>query len=177
MSRRERPRAPRRSTLTAVLMFGLIAISGCVSFRTTGAATIQDLLAEGRYNAVYAEQMTKVQTSTQPFQPTSTTPGVCNKGGTKQGCFDADVVLIQDLRAMLDALAATAVPPRYAEADRLLRDAIAEDIRGLELRNKAIAANDDAAWTAHKIVLDKAVAAIKDAYLAFPADNRPAPAP
>ena len=158
-------------------MFGLIAIGGCVSLRTTGAATIQDLLAEGRYKAVYAEQMTKVQTSALAFQPTTTTPGVCNKGGTKQGCFDADVVLIKDLRATLDALAATAVPPRYVEADRLLREAIAEDIRGLELRNKAIAENDDPAWTAHGIVLDKALAALKEAHLAFPADNRPAPAP
>jgi len=168
---------PGRSTLTAILIVGLVAIGGCVSLRTTGAATIQDLLAEGGYNAVYAEQMTKVQTHAVPFQPTTTTPGVCNKGGTKQGCFDADVILIQDLRATLDALAATAVPPRFVQADRLLREAIAEDIRGLELRNKAIAENDDAAWTAHKVVLDKAIADIQEAYLAFPADNRPMPAP
>jgi hypothetical protein len=158
-------------------MFGLIAIGGCVSVRTTGAATIQDLQAEDGYKAVYAERMTKIQTDGLVFQPTTTTPGVCNKGGTKQGCFDGDVVLTQDLRATLDALAATAVPPRYVEADRLLREAITQDIRGLELRNKAIAENDDAAWTEHKIVLDQALAAIKEAYLAFPADNRPAPAP
>jgi hypothetical protein len=157
-------------------MFSLIAIGGCVSVKTTGAANVQDLQAEDHYKAAYAEQMTKVLTDGLVFQPT-TTPGVCNKGGTKQGCFDADVVLIQDLRATLDGLAATAVPPRYVVADRLLREAISEDIRGLELRNKALAENDDAAWTEHKMVLDKAIAALKEAHSAFPADNRPAPAP
>jgi hypothetical protein len=158
-------------------MFGLIAIGGCVSLRTTGAASVQDLQAEDGYKAVYAERMTKVLTDIMVFQPTTTTPGVCNKGGTKQGCFDADVAVIQDLRATLDGLAATAVPPRYVEADRLLREAITQDIRGLELRNKAIAQNDDAAWVEHKTILDNAIAALKEAYLAFPADNRPSPAP
>jgi hypothetical protein len=70
-----------------------------------------------------------------------------------------------------------AVPPRYVEADGLLREAIAEDIRGLELRNKAIAEHDDAAWTEHKVVLDMAIAGFQEAYLAFPADNRPQPSP
>ena len=92
-------------------------------------------------------------------------------------CFDADAVLIRDLRETLDALAATKIPPRYIEADGLLLQAISEDIRGLQLRNKAIAENDDAAWTEHKIVLDQAIADLSKAHLAFPADNRPAPAP
>jgi hypothetical protein len=166
-----------RKSLIPVLLFGLIAISGCVSVRTTGAASVQDLQAEDGYKAVYAERMTRLQADSLVLQPTTTTPGVCNKGGTKQACYDADVVLIQDLRATLDALAATAVPPRYVDGDRLLREAITQDIRGLELRNKAIAESDNAAWTEHKIVLDQAIAAFNDAYLVFPADNRPAPAP
>jgi hypothetical protein len=169
-----RPIVATRTSLNALLL--LIAIGGCVSVRTTGAASSQDVQAEDRYKAVYAAQMTKVQTDLLLFQPT-TTPGVCNKGGSQQGCFDADALLIQDFKATLDALAATAVPPRYVEANRLLKDAIAEDIRGLELRNSAIAEHDNAAWTEHKIAVDKATAVFREAYLDFPADNRPLPSP
>jgi hypothetical protein len=174
---RGRPTDATRQRVSAVLLFGLIAIGGCVSVRTTGAASIQDMQAEDAYKAVYAEQMTRVRTDNVAFQPTSSSPGVCNKGGSQQGCFDADAVMIQDFKATQNALAATAVPPRYVEADGLLREAIAEDIRGLELRNKAIAEHDDAAWTEHKVVLDKAIAGFQEAYLAFPADNRPQPSP
>jgi hypothetical protein len=90
-----------------VLLFGLIAIGGCVSVRTTGAASIQDMQAEDAYKAVYAEQMTRVRTDNVAFQPTSSSPGVCNKGGSQQGCFDADAVMIQDFKATQNALAAT----------------------------------------------------------------------
>jgi hypothetical protein len=163
--------------LGSLLILGLLVIAGCVSVRTTGASSVKDLQAEDVYNAAYATHITKVHADSLVLQPTASTPGVCNRGGTKQGCFDADAVLIRDLRETLDALAATDIPPRYLEPDRLLRQAISEDIRGLELRNKAIAENDDAAWTEHKIVLDQAIADLKEAHLAFPADNRPAPAP
>jgi hypothetical protein len=177
MDPRGRPDVVTRTTLTAVLMFGLIVVGGCVSVRITGASSTQDLQAEERYKAVYAEQMTRVRTDNVPFAPTSSNPGVCNKGGSQQGCYDADTVMIQDLNETLTALAATAVPPRYADADRQLRESIAEDIRGLELRNKAIAERDDAAWAEHKIILAGALAAIQRAYQAFPADNRPVPPP
>jgi hypothetical protein len=156
---------------------GLIAVGGCVSVRTTGAANAQDLQAEDGYKAIYAGQMTKVRADNLPFEATATSPGVCNKGGSRQGCFDADAKVIQDLQGMIEALGATAVPPRYSDADKLLRGAIADDIRALELRNKAIAENDDAAWAEHQGVLAKALTSFQQAYQAFPADNRPQPQP
>ena len=166
-----------RVTVAAAMVVGLIAVGGCITVQTTGAASVQDLQAENLYRAVYGEQMSRIRTDNLLFQATAANPGVCNKGGTKQGCFDADVVLIRDLTAMQSALAGVVVPPRYADADRMLKDAIAEDVRGLELRNKAIAEGDDAAWTEHKVALDRAIAGLTAAYSAFPADNRPAPAP
>jgi hypothetical protein len=78
---------------------------------------------------------------------------------------------------MLDALQATKVPPRFVEADRLLRDAITKDQHGLELRNQAIAKNDDNAWQQSGPLIEEAVAGLKAAFAAFPADNRPALAP
>ena len=174
---RSRPARATWTILWPLLLVGLVVVAGCLSVRTTGASSVEDLQAEDAYNATYAKHITKLHADSVILQPTTTTPGVCNRGGTKQGCFDADAVLIRDLRETLDALAAAKIPPRYIEADGLLRQAISEDIRGLELRNKAIAENDDAAWTEHKIVLDHAIADLSKAHLAFPADNRPAPAP
>lgn len=166
-----------RRVLAAAWVVCLIAVGGCVSLRTTGADTVEDLQAEDRYKAIYAEEMTKVRVDNQLFEPTTSNPGVCNAGGSQQGCYEADAKVIQDLQATLNALEATPVPPRHADADKLLREAIAEDIRGLELRNQAIAESDDAAWKEHKVVLEKALAIFQQAYQAFPEDNRPQPPP
>lgn len=169
-------RFPRR-LVAGLWVAGLLSVGGCVSVQVTGAANVQHLEAEGRYKAVYAEQMAKIGVDNQLFAPASPKPGVCNVGGSQQGCYEADAQLIQDLQGMFKALEATPVPPRYSNADRGLRDALAENIRALELRNKAIAEHDDAAWTEHKAVLQNALAALQQAYQAFPADNRPVPAP
>lgn len=162
--------------LTLVLAT-IVAVGGCVSERTTGAGTVDDLQAEEHYKAAYADQIAKVHADGELLAPSGSNPGVCNAGGSKQGCYDADAKLIQDLQALLTTLELTPIPPRYAAADKLLKVAIAEDIRGLQLRNQAIAENDDAAWKEHKLVLDKAVADFGLAYQAFPSDNRPQPPP
>ena len=161
----------------AAWLLSALAVGACLSTRVTGAGTIDDLRAEDQYKQVYAQHMAIFQVDVQPLVATGSSPGVCNKGGTKQGCFDADARLIADLQAMLSALEATPVPPRYTSADKLLREAIATDIRGLDLRNRAIATNDDALWQQHGPVLDEATAAFQTAYQAFPVDNRPQPPP
>jgi hypothetical protein len=155
----------------------LIAVGACVSFRTFGAATVEDVQAEEQYKAVYGEQMAIVHEDLQVFLPSASGPGVCNVGGTKQGCYDADALAIQGLQAMLRALEATPVPPRYADADKLLREAIAENIRGLELRNLAIAESDNAALSEHQGALEHALTIYGQAYAAFPDDNKPRPPP
>jgi hypothetical protein len=121
--------------------------------------------------------MTEVSGDLQLFVANGSKPGVCNKGGTKQGCFDADAQLVSGLDAMLSALSATTIPPRFVEADRLLRDAITKDVHGVELRNQAIANNDDNAWQQSGPLIEQAQTSWKAAYIAFPADNRPALAP
>jgi hypothetical protein len=160
----------------AIGLLGVV-LAGCVSVHTSGAANADDLQAENRYNAIYFEQMSRIHSDNLAFAPSGTNPGVCNAGGSQQGCFDADTAVINDLQALLDALASAPVPPRFADADRLLRSAVAEDIRALSLRNQAIATHDDAAWAKHKVVLDGAIAGMQAAYQAFPSDNRPQPAP
>lgn len=157
----------------------LMTLGGCVTVgvSTTGAGSVEDLKAESDYIAVYMGQVTALSRDLQLFAASGSNPGVCNKGGTKQGCYEADAKVITDLNAMLDAVKATTVPPRFVEADRLLRDAITKDLQGLELRNQAIANNDNNAWQQSGPLIDQAVAGLKAAYTAFPADNRPALAP
>ena len=170
--------AGKRSLLGLTVVL-LMILAGCVTVgvHTTGAASVDDLKAENAYVAVYMDHMTVLSRDLLPFAASGSNPGVCNKGGTKQGCYDVDAKVISDLNAMLNALAATAVPPRFAEANELLREAITMNVQGLDLRNRAIANNDNNAWEQHGPLLEQAEAGWKAAYAAFPADNRPVLAP
>ena len=161
----------------ASVLLAILAACVTVGVHTTGAASIEDLNAENDYVAVYMEHMTVFGRDMQLFAASGVNPGVCNKGGVKQGCYDAETKVISDLNGMLSALVATTVPPRFVEADRLLRDAIARNVEGLEMRNQAIANDDNVAWQQHASLLEQAQAGWTAAYGAFPADHRPPLAP
>lgn len=165
--------------MLALALVLLMTLAGCVTvgFQTTGAASVEDFKAENDYIAVYTAQLTAVGRDLQLFAANGSNPGVCNKGGTKQGCYDADTAVISAYNGMLNALGATTVPPRFVEADRLLRDAITKNVQGLALRNQAIANSDDSAWQEHTTWLEQAQSSWTAAYAAFPADHRPALAP
>jgi hypothetical protein len=116
--------ATKRSAIALAVV--LLALAGCMSFsvKTTGAASVDDLNAENAYIALYMDHMTTYSSDLKAFQRSGNDPGPCNKGGNAQKCFDVDAAVIADLTAMLSALEGTKVPPRYVEADRLLRDAL-----------------------------------------------------
>jgi hypothetical protein len=168
---------PRR-VLIGPWLVCLVAIGGCAVSIQTFHGTVDDLQAEAQYNNTYSASMASLHHDIQRlFGVTATNPGVCNVGGSKQGCYDADLQVIQDYHAMLSALAKIPVPRRFADGDRLLRQAIDESIRGLQLRNQAIAQNDDAAWTQQAGILKQATSTFQRAYAAYPEDNRPQPPP
>jgi hypothetical protein len=150
-------------------------LGACLSFSvsSTGAESVDDLAAENAYVALYMEHMTKLAEDNKLFAPTADSPGPCNKGGSQQGCFDADTRAIATLTAMLDALKSAKVPPRFVEADRLLREALAKNVEGLQLRNQALATGNNDLWKQHGPVLDEAQKAWTAAYAAFPGDHRP----
>jgi hypothetical protein len=152
-----------------------IATLGCVSFsvNTTGAASVEDLEAENAYIAVYMDHMTQLAGDLKAFAPSGDNPGPCNKGGVKQDCYAADARAIETITAMLEALKTINVPPRFVDADRMLRDALAKNVEGLQLRNQALQTGDDETWTKHTSVLEEAQTAWTAAYAAFPADHRP----
>ena len=79
----------------AAWFFCLALIAGCganvgVSMRTFGAATVEDLRAEENYKAVYATQVAQLHLNLQPFYPSGSDPGVCNRGGSASACIAAD---------------------------------------------------------------------------------------
>ena len=166
-----------RAAIVATLIVALAGCSVSVSTKTFGAATVDDLQAEMAYIAVYTDQMTTFASDSNVFAPSGSNPGPCNKGGNKQDCFNADAKTVTHLNAMLDAFRAAKVPPRFTDADRLLRDAASKQAQALQLRNQALANSDNAAWTQANQLLQDASAAWTAAYAAFPADNRPAITP
>ena len=167
-----------RAALTTALVLSL-PLAACVSFSvtTTGAASVDDLAAENAYIAVYMDHMTKLAEDNKAFAPTASNPGPCNKGGSQQGCFEADARVIATLNSMLEALKTVNVPPRFVDADRLLRKALTRNVEGLELRNQALATGDNDLWHQHGPVLEEAQAVWTAAYAAFPDDHRPSLGP
>ena len=168
-----------RARLLVMAALASLTIAGCFRISTTvnGAASVEDLAAENAYIAIYMQHMTQVASDLQAFAASGNNPGVCNIGGTKQGCYDADARVIADFTAMQSALAAAKVPPRFVDADQKLRDALAKNIKGLDLRNQGIATSSDALWQQGQQLLAGVEADWTAAYAAFPADNRPALSP
>jgi hypothetical protein len=170
----------RPSKLLAAVGFGVL-VAGCVNVRvetrTFGVASIDELQAEVAYNNVYNLQMSKLAEQIKLFAASGGNPGVCNVGGSLQGCHDANAKVIAAMQNVIAALGAVVVPPRFVAADEHFRAALANNMHGLELRNQAIENNDNNAWAQHKVVLEAAQASLLQAYQEFPADNRPLPAP
>ncbi len=163
--------------LAAVVL--LASLAGCVSFsaKTTGAASVEDLKAENDYIALYMDHMTKYGQDLKVYAPSGSNPGPCNKGGSAPDCVAADQQALATLSGMQKALQSVTVPPRFTEADRLLRDALANNITGLQLRVEALTNQDDAKWTQSKDAIAAAQKAWTAAYAAFPSDNKPPLAP
>jgi hypothetical protein len=164
-----------RGRLVVGAAIAALALAGCLRVSTTvsGAASVEDLAAENAYIAIYMQHMTQVASDLQVFAATGNNPGVCNIGGTKQGCYDADARVIGDFEAMRAALEGAKVPPRFVDADQKLRDVLAKNINGLDLRNQGIATSSDALWQQGQQLLKEVEGDWAAAYAAFPADNRP----
>lgn len=163
------------TNLARLISAGLLAVTlmGCLSFgiKTSGAATVEDLAAENNYKATYAQTAAVIASDEEPMKPTASSPGVCNKGGTKQGCHDTDSRIITDLNAQLAALNSIRVPPRFVDGDKLLRDSISLQIQGLTLRNHAIEGIGDGSLGPSNDKLQQADSVMSSALAAFPSDN------
>src|SRR5258707_946083 len=103
---------PASGAAARASLFVLLAlvIAAC-TVRVTGANTVQEFAAEDHYRAAYHQGIAALQADLLAFAPTATSPGVCNKGGSKQGCYDGDLVVVADLKQLLALLGNLTVPP------------------------------------------------------------------
>jgi hypothetical protein len=165
-------------TAASVAMLCMVSSASCGAVTiTTFSVSAEDHQAEENYKTVWSTHMTQFQTDSQPFAASSSNPGVCNIGGSQQGCFDATTQVIAGLQAMIAALEITPVPPRYVEPDRAFRAALTQMIQAMQSRNQALSTGDDTLWQQSNTAIQTAVAAIHAAYQTFPLDNRPVPGP
>ena len=163
--------------LMALAGYGAIQVLHPYAYiKVTGANSAADFAAEQKYDAVYSRDAAKIQVDSVPYNATSTSSGVCNKGGTAQACYDTDQKLIGDFRLMITDLGRTAPPPRFKQADYDLRTGLQLSIDGFTLRDQAIASNDpNASFAASNQKLQEALTELHQANNEFPADNAPQP--
>lgn len=144
--------------------------------QTSGADSLSQLQLEQRYRAVYARDVNRIRLDSVPFAASPGNAGVCNAGGSKQGCFDTDARVAGDMQALLTDLAAVPTPTRYRAADADLREGLAAFIDGFNLRNKTIASGDpNATFAASNARLQTGLDFLRKSEREFPADARPTP--
>jgi hypothetical protein len=136
------PRILRRLVAVAVLA---ACLGGCT---VSVSASSDNLIKEQKYDALWLADWRRIATGQHPFQASASSPGVCNSGGSKQGCYDTDLKVIADYRKLESDLSGSVVPSEFARANTTLHRAIAELIQGLSDRDQAIASqNPNATFT------------------------------
>jgi hypothetical protein len=165
--------------LIAVIAFGIILPNlhlHATAAASTSSSAAKDPKGEADYRALYQRDATLVRMDSGPFVGTSKTPGVCDKGGTRQACAATGAKVLADLKKLQLDLKAQPVPPRYVTGDSLLKQGVQAEIDGLTLRDAAMTSNDPTASAAPgNAKIAQANTLYKQADLAFPSDARPAP--
>lgn len=155
----------------AALLIGGLSLVGC---RASVSGGVVDNAA---YQGAWKSGIEAFHRDLQPYQATATSPGVCNKGGTKNGCYAADQQLIRDLVALDQGLRAAKVPRQYRRADALVHKTIAENVQGLRLRGQSFTSNRDSDFQQANALIQRAGKDWQQAYGAFPDWAKPTPAP
>lgn len=157
------------------LLVGLllsVVLAGC-----NASFAVHPAIDDVAYKAAWSSGWTTVIRDAQPLAPSSVSAGVCNKGGTKQGCYDTDEQLATDLEQLLSDLRGATAPPEYQHANTSMEQAISLDIEGLRQRDVGIAQDDGVSFSQAVDKLSRANALFRSAYAEFPDYDRPAPQP
>ncbi len=126
-----------RSTIKAFVGLIALALVGCSCSVSVSVGSFDPQKAT--YDKVWNAGWTNIARDERPFGVTSSSPGVCNVGGSQKGCFDTDQALISDYQSFGRALTNAPVPRDFIRADATVHQAIAAAIKGLEERNALIA--------------------------------------
>src|SRR5262249_17923677 len=86
----------RRIAVSAFFAAASVAIAGCGGSVASVSGGV--VAHDGAYRAVWERGWTAVNRDVIRYLPTTRSPGVCNKGGTKAQCFMTDRRVATDLR-------------------------------------------------------------------------------
>jgi hypothetical protein len=139
--------------------------------------SVHPLVNDGAYKAVWSKDWAPVIRDARAWGPNGASPGVCNKGGTKQGCYNTDEKVATELQQLRNDLLATNTPAEFRDAAATLDQALMLEVDGLHQRDSAIAQNNDASFGQAVATLKSANALFTKAYQQFPDYDRPTPAP
>lgn len=90
---------------------------------------------EARYDRLWNADWERFSTDEAPLVPSKSSPGVCNAGGNKEGCYEVDSKLVSDYRRLLSDLSGSVVPPEFSQGNETARTGIQDEIVGLLERN------------------------------------------
>ena len=157
-----------------VIALAVIASALFSSCSVTVSASSDNLVKEQQYDTKWNARWTAVARDSEPLKATPTSPGVCNAGGSKQGCYDADVKLIADYKALANGLSGSTVPSEFAQANATVHRGLAAAVRGLTERDALIASqNENGTFAQSNQSLEEAETLFKNSIGEFQGPNRP----
>jgi hypothetical protein len=162
---------PRWGAFSGVVLVASVLTACGVS------VSVHPVIDDTDYKAIWSRDWQPVIRDASLWVPSSASPGVCNKGGAKQGCYDTDAKVVSGLQHLLTDLQTTRAPEAFRDANAALEEAITLDIDGLGQRNTAIAQNDEPLLTQAIAKLKRANGLFRSGYAMFPDYDRPLPQP
>ncbi len=138
---------------------------------------------DGAYLAAWRTGWTAVERASAAYVPTATSPGACNKGSSKEACFQTDLHVAKAMARLGESLAHVSVPAAYKAANSEMLHAMSLHIRGLGLRMHSLEAGNyteaerDGWFAESKSALAESNALARKAYASFPQWARPNPVP
>jgi hypothetical protein len=159
---------------------GALSLSGCGASVSVGVGVITN---DGAYLAAWRTGWTAVERASAPYFPTATSPGACNKGSTKEACYQTDLEVARAMRRLGESLSHVSVPTAYKTANAEILRAMRIHLRGLSLRMRSLEAGDyseaerDGWFTESKALIAESNALAQKAYQLFPQWARPNPVP
>jgi hypothetical protein len=165
----KQPPDRRRLVLAIVGVSVLVLLLAIVGARMLGfkasVSTIHtgdNSIAEFGYSQNVRAELVALNAAADGLHP------VCDSGGQRQGCYDADQRMIATLDNIITSLGRQAVPPPYATPHQHLLAALTLDMKGFTLRNTAIATSNDADWKQSNAEIQQANSAINAALAEYP---------
>lgn len=150
--------------------------SACTVFVTSATPTTTTHSNEAGYRRLWSRDWAALIRASRPWNPSFSSPGVCDKGGSQNACYTTDERVLPLVTKLREDLQAIHVPAQYARANKAMLTALALERRGLIQRDTAPrTADNDTFGTAVK-TLAAAVAHFNSAYTDFPDGDRPSPA-